>query len=160
MCLMNKMVTQFGISSHVCIVTVSRLLRMGRQEVCVQQEVTVLWVRPLPSHVPPAPSATAPASADLSSVSAVRQGKASHTPSPFFFILFYSFIHVLFFSSCQFLLFRFQQHLSFGSLFSWFLLYRWLNFANSERSRGGFLYPGGGRQATSLSSWDFSAGRK
>lgn len=51
---------------------------MGRQEVCVPQEVTVLWVHPLLDPVPMAPSATSPASADLRSVSAVHQGNAIH----------------------------------------------------------------------------------
>lgn len=51
-----------------------RLPQMGRQEVCVPQEVTVLWLRPLPSRVLLAPSATALASAESRTASAARQG--------------------------------------------------------------------------------------
>lgn len=47
---------------------------MDQLEVCVRQEVTVLWPRPLLSPVLLALSATALASADLRSVLAVRQG--------------------------------------------------------------------------------------
>lgn len=67
-----------GFSLHVYTVTMFRVLRMGQQEVCVLQEVTVLWLRHLPSPAPPAPSATALASADLRSVSAVHWGNATH----------------------------------------------------------------------------------
>lgn len=69
--------------STVCLslheYTISRLQLMGRQEDCVQQEVTAPQLLPLPFPVPPAPSATALASAGLRIVSAVHQGNITHT---------------------------------------------------------------------------------
>lgn len=53
-----------------------RLLQMDRLEVCVLQEVTVLWPPPLLCLVLRAPSAAALASVQPKSVLAVHQGEA------------------------------------------------------------------------------------
>lgn len=59
----------------MCCVFLSRHLPMAHQGVCVQLEVTVLQLHPLPFPALPAPSATAQALAAQSSVLAVHQGK-------------------------------------------------------------------------------------
>lgn len=58
---------------------------------------------------------------------------------------------------CQFLLFRFQQHLTFRTLFVWFLLHWWLSHTCSERGRCWTLYIERGSPINALSSWNFSA---
>lgn len=140
---------------------------MDRQEVCAHREATALWLQPLRSPVLLAPSATALASAALRSVPAVQRGNQallwrhySHMSKAGTMWRSCPLCELTCIFPCQILLLRFQQHLTFRTLFVRFLLHRRLGYTCSEWGRSGTLYLEGGSPSRALPSWNFSASRK